>query len=124
MQVALVWLYILNAALLIVHEIESAYREEWKLFKLPGGLPFFLLLHVPLVVLVLFGLVQIQQQTLAGFILSLVLALAGIFAFTIHTIFIARGDRGFKTPLSLGILISTLVISIFQAALTIIAMQA
>jgi hypothetical protein len=124
MQVALVWAYILNATLLIVHEIESAYREEWKLFKLPGGINFFLLLHLPLVILILFGLIQLQQQTQAGFILSFVLAFAGIFAFTIHTFFITRGDRGFKTPLSLAILIATLVISIVQAALTVIAMRA
>jgi uncharacterized membrane-anchored protein len=124
MQVVLVWAYILNAALLIVHEIESAYREEWKLFKLPGGVNFFLLLHLPLVILILFGMVQLQQQTQTGFILSLVLAFAGIFAFGIHTLFIARGDRGFKTPLSLGILIATLAVSIAQAVLTVIAMRA
>jgi hypothetical protein len=124
MQVALVWAYILNATLLIVHEIESAYREEWKLFKLPGGITFFLLLHVPLVILILFGLIQVQQQTQAGYILSLVVALAGAAAFTIHTVFIARGDRGFKTPLSLAILWAILLISVTQAVLTVIAMRA
>ncbi len=124
MQAALVWVYIVNASLLIVHEIESAYREEWKLFKLPGGINFFLLLHVLLVILILFGLIQLQQQTPAGFILSFVLAFAGVFAFTIHTVFIARGDSGFKTPLSLAILAAVLVISLVQAVLTIIAMRA
>lgn len=123
MQVVLVWAYIINATLLIVHEIESAYREEWKLFKLPGGISFFLLLHVFLVALILFGLVQLQLQTLTGYIISLILALGGIFAFTIHTIFIQKGDRSFKTRLSLAILIGTLVISIIQAAMTLIAMQ-
>ena len=30
-------IYLINATLLIVHEIDSAYWEEWKLFGLPGG---------------------------------------------------------------------------------------
>jgi hypothetical protein len=122
MQVALVWIYIVNATLLIVHEIESAYREEWKLFKLPGGINFFLLLHLPLVALILFGMAQLQQGTFNGYVISLVLAFAGIFAFTIHILFIRNGDRGFKTPLSLAILVATLIVSFVQAALTLIAM--
>ena len=124
MQGLLVWLYIINASLLVVHEIESAYREEWKLFKLPGGVSFFLLLHIPLVALILFGLVELQQGTLAGYILSLVLALGGTFAFVIHTLFIKKGNRGFKTPLSLAILSVMLVISLVQFALTVISMRA
>ncbi len=54
------WLYSANATLLIVHEIESAYREEWKLFRLPGGISFFLIVHLPLVFLILYGLVQVR----------------------------------------------------------------
>ena len=29
--------YFVNSVLLIVHEIDSAYWEEWNLFRLPGG---------------------------------------------------------------------------------------
>jgi len=118
------WLYIVNAVLLIVHEIDSAYWQEWKLFKLPGGISFFLALHLPLVFLILCGLVQLQQSTLAGYVISMILAAAGIFAFTIHMIFIAKGNREFKIPLSIALLIATLVASIIQAWITIIAMQA
>ena len=120
----LTWIYIINATLLIVHEIDSAYWQEWKLFKLPGGISFFLVLHLPLVVLILWGLVQLQQNTLAGYVMSMILAAAGIFAFTIHMIFIAKGNKEFKIPLSIALLIATLVVSIIQAWLTIIAMQA
>jgi hypothetical protein len=69
------WLYSVNATLLIVHEIDSAYRQEWKLFRLPGGISFFLILHLPLVFLILYGLAQVQQESQAGQILSLVLSL-------------------------------------------------
>ena len=120
----LTWLYIVNSVLLIVHEIDSAYWQEWKLFKLPGGISFFLILHLPLVFLILWGLVQLQQYTPAGYAISLILAVAGIFAFTIHVVFMAKGNKEFKTPLSIVLLTATLVVSIIQAWLTVTAIQA
>ena len=120
----LTWLYIANSVLLIVHEIDSAYWQEWKLFKLPGGIGFFLVLHLPLIFLILWGLVQLQQNTPAGYAISLILAAAGIFAFTIHMLFIAKGNREFKTPLSIALLVATLAVSIVQAWLSVTAMQA
>ena len=114
------WLYSANATLLIVHEIESAYREEWKLFRLPGGISFFLIVHLPLVFLILYGLVQVEQASLAGKILSLVLALAGLFAFSIHTFFNYKGHPEFKTPISLLILIAILGVSAAQLVITIL----
>ena len=114
------WLYSANATLLIVHEIESAYREEWKLFRLPGCIHFFLAVHLPLVFLILYGLVQVHQESLAGQILSLVLSLAGIFAFSIHTFFSYRGHPEFKTPISILILMATLGVSVAQLVTTIL----
>ena len=107
-----------------MHEIDSAYWQEWKLFKLPGGIGFFLVLHLPLVFLILWGLVQLQQNTPAGYVISMILAAAGVFAFTIHMVFMAKGNREFKTPLSVTLLIAMLAVSIVQVWLTIIAMQA
>ena len=114
------WLYCTNATLLIVHEIDSAYREEWKLFRLPGGIHFFMAIHLPLVFLILYGLVQVHQESLAGQILSLVLSLGGIFAFSIHTYFNSRGHPEFKTLISLLILIPTLTVSAAQLVTTIL----
>jgi hypothetical protein len=114
----LVWVYILNSVLLIVHEIDSAYWQEWKLFKLPGGLTFFLCLHIPLAFVVLYGLLLVYQNVFAGLIISLVLGLAGVFAFSIHTIFIRRGHTEFKIPVSMAILVATLVLSLIQLVLT------
>ncbi|MBN2098794.1 MAG: hypothetical protein JW753_04265 [Dehalococcoidia bacterium] len=114
------WLCCTNATLLIVHEIDSAYRQEWKLFRLPGGISFFLVLHLPLVFLILYGLVQVEQASLAGKILSLVLALGGIFAFTIHSFFNLRGHPEFKTPISIIILTVMLGVSALQLVTTIL----
>ena len=116
---ALFWIYLVNSILLIDHEIDSAYWKEWDLFKLRGGIAGFLLLHLPLLFLILYGLVQVFQQTLAGLILSLILSAGGIFAFTIHTIFIRKGRHEFKAPVSLLLLAATLIVSIVQLIITI-----
>ncbi|MFC2050488.1 DUF6713 family protein [Chloroflexota bacterium] len=115
----LFWLYLANAVLLITHEIDSAYWKEWELFKLPGGSAGFVLLHLPLVFLILWGLVLVFQRSFAGLILSLILSLGGIFAFTIHTVFIKKGRNEFNVPVSLFLLTATLLVSLAQAACTI-----
>jgi hypothetical protein len=114
----LIWVYIANSTLLIVHEIDSAYWQEWKLFKLPGGLTLFLVLHIPLAILVLVGLLLVAQGNFAGLIISIVLGLMGIFAFSIHVFFLKRGHPEFKTPVSIFILIATFVLSILQLGVT------
>jgi len=88
----LFWLYLTNAVLLINHEIDSAYWKEWEIFKLPGGITGFLLLHFPLLFFVLYGLVLIVRQSFWGFIFSIILCLGGIFAFVIHTYFLKQGE--------------------------------
>ena len=55
MSDALRWVYLANAVLLILHEIDSAYWREWELFRIPGGIALFLALHVPLLSVVLLG---------------------------------------------------------------------
>jgi hypothetical protein len=115
----LFWLYFCNAVLLIIHEIDSAYWKEWELFHLPGGITGFLLLHFPLLAVILYGLIEVRQESRAGLIFSLVLSLGGIFAFAIHTYFIRKGRPEFKTPMSLGILIAILVLSVVQSIVTL-----
>lgn len=115
----LFWLYLANAVLLINHEIDSAYWREWEMFRLPGGISGFLIIHFPMLFFVLYGLVLVYEATFAGRIFALVLGLAGIFAFSIHMFFIKRGNEAFKTPLSLLILISTLPLSLAQVAISI-----
>ena len=115
----LFWIYLINAVLLINHEIDSAYWKEWKLFGLPGGITGFLLIHFPLLFLLLYGLVLVYQGIFAGLIVSLVLSLGGLFAFSIHTYFVRRGRDEFATPISQFILIVTLIVSLIQLALTL-----
>jgi len=115
----LFWLYLFNSVLLINHEIDSAYWKEWDLFKLPGGITGFLVIHLPLVFLILYGLILVCQHSFAGLIFSLVLSFAGVFAFTIHMLFIKKGRNEFKAPISIFILIATLFVSLAQAGITV-----
>lgn len=114
MQNLLFWLYLINAILLIIHEIDSARWQEWELFHLLGGASGFLILHVPLLSFVLYGLVLVERGSSTGLLFSLILGAAGIFAFSIHRVFLRRGDQGFREPISLGILWSTLLVSLLQ----------
>jgi len=115
----LFWLYLTNSILLITHEIDSAYWEEWKLFKLPGGITGFLLLHLPILFLILYGLVEVFQETSTGLIFSVILSTSGLFAFAIHTIFMSKGKHEFKVPISIFLLAAILIVSIIQIAVTV-----
>jgi len=119
----LFWIYLVNAVVLINHEIDSAYWKEWDLFKIPGGVTGFLAIHFPLIFLVLYGLILVSQKSFIGLIFSLILSFSGIFAFTIHVFFIKKGRSEFNTAISLFILIAALVVSVTQAALTIYLMS-
>jgi hypothetical protein len=123
MSEILFWLYLTNAVLLIVHEMDSVYWKEWDLFGLGGGGTGFLALHLPLLFLGLYGLVLVFQRTLAGLIFSLVLSLAGLGGFAIHTYFIRKGHKEFTTPLSLFILWGMLIVSLAQIIVTIFLLR-
>lgn len=118
----LLWLYIANAVLLINHEIDSAYWKEWELFKLPGGISGFLIIHFPLLFVLLYGLLQVERQSPAGLYFSLAVSAVGIFAFCIHMYFIKKGEPEFRNPVSIVILICTLLVSLVQGGITIIIM--
>jgi hypothetical protein len=116
---ALLWLYLIDATLLIIHEIDSAYWKEWELFRLPGGITFFLVLHLPLVFLALYGLVTVAERSVAGLIFALVISAGGAAAFVIHSVFILLGRPQFRAPISLAILVSTLAVSVALAVVAV-----
>jgi len=119
MSDVLLWLYLINSILLINHEIDSAYWKEWELFKLPGGITGFLLLHFPLLFFILWGLILLSRHSPWAPTFSLLLCLGGIFAFTIHTYFLRKGRPEFNKPISKLMLKSILIVSITQLASTL-----
>lgn len=111
-------LYLVNLALLATHEIDSAYWHEWTLFHLPGGLPLFLALNLILLLVVLYGFRRVARWEPGARGFSYLLAGAGIFAFAVHMAFIALGDPAFQAPVSVALLVGTLVVSVAQAVAT------
>jgi hypothetical protein len=116
---AITLVYILNSTLLFVHEIDSAYWKEWELFRLPGEIAGFLVIHVPLVALILYGVLEASLRTALGYYINLIVALGGLFAFSIHSYFIKTGNPQFKTTASQTLLYSILVSSIAQLYLAL-----
>lgn len=113
-------LYLVNSVLLIVHEVDSAYWREWELFKLPGGLDGFLLIHIPLVGLILHGLLELAAGTGIGTILYFVVDFGGFFAFGVHTYFLRKGDERFTGKVSQALLYAILFVSIAQLLIAVL----
>lgn len=93
-------LYVLDAALLLAHEIDSAFWHEWALFGF-GDEAFFVLVHIPLVIVVLWGVLELDAGRPWGDRIAALLALTGFAALFIHGSFLARGAAEFRAPVSL-----------------------
>jgi len=116
------WLYLVNAAILITHQIDAAYWHEWDLFGMPGGIQLNLLLNIPLVMLMLFGQQCLTQGRTAGIVFSWLLVAGGVIAAGIHSYFLLQGDDAFRLPVSLGLLATTFLLSLTQAIVLFYAM--
>jgi hypothetical protein len=119
----LLWLYLANSVLIINHEIDSAYWQEWKLLRLPGGITGFLLVHFPLLLVILWGLILLSRHSRSGLVFSLILCFSGVFAFTVHTYFLRKGRAEFNKPISKFILVAILFVSIVQLVVTFYLMM-
>ena len=85
--------YILNSTLLLLHEIESAYEKEWELLKLPGKISGFLIIHIPIILIIFYGLIELANFSKIGLIVSLILGIGGIIPFLVHKIFVKRNGH-------------------------------
>jgi len=112
-------LYLVNLCLLATHEIDSAYWHEWNLFGIPGGIQVFLVLNFFMLLVPMFGLRQLVLGLRSGLYYSLLVSAAGLFAFGVHTTFIVLGHPEFRLPVSLLVLVLTLLASIFQGKVTL-----
>ena len=109
-------LYLGNSVVLIAHEIDSAYWHEWELFGLPDGIQLFLILHVALLGVVLWGYRSVVLWSRGARMYFYLLACAGIFAALIHGGLLAAGTPQFRSPTSVALLIGTLILSIWRIA--------
>ena len=117
----LFWTYLINAVILINHEIDSAYWQEWKLINPneKNGIQGFLIIHFPLLFFIQLGLVLVYNHKISGMIISLILSACGLFAFFFHFYHLRKGKPEFNTMISKAMIILTFAVSIFQIFLTI-----
>jgi len=81
---AIILIYIVNATLLLLHEIDSAYIKEWEILKLPGKITGFLLLHIPIIIILFWGIVEIEKQTALGSIIAVIAGIGGLMPYIVH----------------------------------------
>lgn len=105
-------LYMLDAALFLTHEIDSAYWQEWRLFGIPGGIGLFALIHIPAVLLLVWGLLQLAEARPWGYRIAALLAFVGFAALFIHAGYIATGHPEFRTPVSLAVIVAMAAVSV------------
>jgi hypothetical protein len=117
----LFWLYLTNLVVLVIHEMDSAYWEEWKLLgpNQQDGINGFLLGHIPLFFVVFLGLIFVYEDIVAGFIISFLLSAGGVFAFFFHFYHLRKGRQEFTTVLSKTLIITTFLLSIAQIVVTV-----
>ena len=108
-------LFFANATVLLAHQMDAAFWQEWTLFGLPGGIQVFVLLNLPIIALVLYGQRALALGRPGGRTLSWVLAASGFFAVAFHSFHLLRGDEAFRLPFSIGLLAATCLLSLAQA---------
>jgi hypothetical protein len=112
-------LYLVNATVLLTHQMDAAYWREWDLFGMPGGVQLYLVLNLPIVALILYGARALAVGRGAGVIISWLVVASGFIAVGLHAYLLLRGHEEFRLPVSLGLLAATSVLSVAQAVVLI-----
>jgi hypothetical protein len=112
-------LYVLNLALLVAHEIDSAFWKEWNLFGLPGDIQEFLVVNFLLMLVALVGFRNMISGKRSRYYFALILAGSGIFAFGIHSYFVLQGHQEFTLLVSVVTLIMIFFLSLIQGVLAL-----
>jgi hypothetical protein len=76
-----------------LHEIESAYEKEWEILKLRGGITGFLIIHIPVILVFFYVVLEIDKPSYAGLILGIITGVGGLVPFLVHKIFVRRKNH-------------------------------
>ena len=112
-------LYLANAAVLLVHQMDAAYWHEWTLFRMPGGIDLYLVLNVPITLAILSGYGAVTAGRASALAYAWLVAASGLFASGFHAWHLAGGDPAFRALASLALLADTALLSAAQAALLV-----
>ena len=110
--------YILNSTLLLLHEVESAYEKEWEILKLPGKISGFLILHIPIILVIFYGLIEIERLSMIGLILGIILGVGGIIPFLVHKVVVKRKGH-FNRLISNAVIYLNVLLGVLLAYLAI-----
>jgi len=86
----LVLFYVMTATFLLLHEIESGYAKEWEILRLPGKITGFLLMHIPIVVGLFYGLYGIVVLPAARTPAGLILGASGFLPWLVHKVVVRK----------------------------------
>lgn len=85
--------YIVNATFLLLHEIESSYEKEWEILNLPGRITGFLLMHIPILLILFYGVIEIDKGSTTGLILGIITGFSGLVPFAVHKLIVRRDEH-------------------------------
>jgi hypothetical protein len=105
--------------LLILHQIDAAYWKEWEMFYLPGGIQGFLLFNIIIIPMVLLGYRSVIISGAKARKYSYFCAGLGITTFMIHLVYMMLDYEQFTLPLSILIIVSCLISSLYQIKQTL-----
>ncbi len=106
--------YLITMCLLIFHQIDAAYWKEWEMFYLPGGIQGYLLFNIAIIPMVLLGYRRVIVNDSNARKYSYFCAGLGITTFTIHMVYMVLDYEQFTLPLSIFIITSCLISSVYQ----------
>ena len=85
--------YIINATFLLLHEVESSYEREWEILKLPGKITGFLLMHIPIILLLFYGAIEIDKTSTTGLLFGLITGISGLIPFIVHKLIVKKDEH-------------------------------
>lgn len=113
--------FLLNLGLLLLHELDAVFWQEWRLFGFTDdefGRKLFILVHLPLFVFLLSGLLNLESRF--GKLVSLVLSSFLVVHLFLHASSLGQGR--FHGLFSSGIILAMFVVSVVQSGATVSAL--
>lgn len=110
--------YLTTLSLLIFHQIDAAYWQEWQMFHLPGGIQGYLVFNIAVLPFLLIGYANVIKGHKSGFLCSYICAGLGVLTGLIHATFALFESQRFNLPLSMLIIMLCLVSGMIQLAVT------
>ncbi|QKW56142.1 DUF6713 family protein [Stenotrophomonas sp. NA06056] len=101
--------YLATMVSLLLHQIDAAFWQEWRMFQVPGGIQGFLVFNLLAIGVLLHGYRQVVLGLASARRYAQLCGGLGIGTALIHTGFAAAGRDEFHLPLSLLTLLACLV---------------